>query len=154
MIVLCLSLFLGAGASSMIDFEIADQFDRPHSAADMRGKVVLLVGSDRKGSRYQGAWVQALRAEAVPIVEVADLRGVPFFIKGSVKRKFPEDRSQWVLMDWKGTFAKSYGFERDACTILLFDRNGVLRSQDAVHELDEAVLERILQRIAALRTAD
>lgn len=140
-----------AGESTLIGFEIADQFDRPHRDADFRGRLLLLVNSDRKGSRYQGAWVRELRAliaergaaETVRLVEAADLRGVPFFVKGSVKRKFPSDERQWVLMDWKGRFAQAYDFEPDVCSVLLFDRGGELLHRAAGQDPDRKALAEI-----------
>lgn len=140
-----------AAEATLIRFEIADQFDRPHSDADFRGRLLVLVGSDRKGSRYQGAWVRELRAligergspDAVRLIEAADLRGVPFFVKGSVKRKFPSDERQWVLMDWKGMFARAYEFEPDACSVLLFDRGGELLHRAAGQDPDRKALAEI-----------
>jgi hypothetical protein len=84
------------------------------------------------------------------VVEVADLRGVPFFMKGSVKKKFPADRSQWVLMDWKGELATTFEFESATCSILLFDWNGILRLHVAVQELDQDLLGQILDAIDTL----
>jgi len=148
-----------ARESALIRFEIADQFDRVHADIDLRGGVLLVVGADRKGSQYQGGWMDALRTLAesriatdeIQIIEVADLRGVPFFVKGSVKKKFPSDKRQWVLMDWKGVFARAYGFEPEKCNMLLFDRTDRLLYQVAAQEVDGAVLEEILGAIDAHR---
>ena len=158
---LSLLLFSGSvfasdeGQTSLIGFQIADQFDRVHRDTEVRGDVLLVVGADKEGSRHQGQWVAALQAvaadhaarEPVRIIEVADLRGVPFFVKGRVKGSFPSDRRQWVLMDWKGVFARTYLFEADKCNILVFDRAGKLVHQVAVRDLDAAVLDQVRGRI-------
>ena len=151
-----------ARQGDLLRFAVADQFDRAHTDAELRGRILLIVGADRRGSRYQERGIEALRASvedqaearAIRIVEVADLRGVPFFVKGSVKKKFPSDRRQWVLMDWKGVFAKSYRFESEKCNILLFDRTGSLLHQAAVSELDREALEKIRRTLDALLAAE
>ena len=142
----------------LIDFEIEDQFDHPRTAAEFAGHPVVLFGSDRKGSRYSGAWVEAVRAalaisgdtEAVRLAEVADLRGVPFFVKGWVKKKFPRELADWVLLDWRGKLARAYQFRRDSCSILVFDRDGRLTYRTAVTELESEVLTELLANVAEL----
>jgi predicted transcriptional regulator len=146
-----------AQPTTLIRFEIADQFDRRHADADLRGRLLLVVGADQTGSRYQGPWVDGLRdavqtltaEDEAQVVEAADLRGVPFFVRGSVKRRFPSDRRSWVLMDWRGVFARAYRFEPKKCNILVFDRSGKLVYRTAVQDLDRAVLAEILATIAA-----
>lgn len=54
------------------------------------------------------------------------MRGVPLFLKGYVRKKFPRDQEKWVLMDWKGRFAKAYAWTPQESNILIFDRGGAL----------------------------
>jgi predicted transcriptional regulator len=144
--------------TTLIQFEIKDQFDRPHSERELQDRHVLLLCGDRKGSQYQGQWAAALRdslrsrgrLESTTLIEIADLRGVPFFVKGSVKKKFPRDEASWVLMDWKGRFATAYGFEKDKCNIVLFDHSGMLVHEKAVEDLSLAVLQEILHHAEAI----
>ena len=143
--------------TTLIPFEINDQFDRPHTEKDFQDRSVLVLCGDRKGSQFQGQWMSALRdslrsfgfSDSIALVEAADLRGVPFFVKGSVKRKFPKQDAAWVLLDWKGQLAKSYGFQKDKCNIVLFDHSGMLTYKTAVEELSMPVLEEILDHVAA-----
>ena len=160
-LLLLLPLLTGSSApqnavdGSLIQFELKDQFDRPHFDHELRGQNVLILCGDRKGSRYQGTWANALRdslrsrnhLDSIEVVEVADVRGVPFFVKESVKSKFPKERDSWVLMDWKGLFAKAYDFQGDKCNIVLFDRSGARRYQVAVAELSLPVLEELLDHV-------
>ena len=106
----------------LIPFELKDQFDRVYRGRDYGGHIVVLVGSDKDGSQYNGKWSRAihesLRGEPnldhVRFLGMADLRGVPFFLKGYVKGKFPRDKDQWVLMDWKGRLIhRAHGYEVD-----------------------------------------
>jgi len=149
---------LVGAASTLVSFEIQDQFDHLHTDAEFAGRPLVLFGSDRKGSAFSGRWVEAVRealttaghAETIQLVEAADLRGVPFFVKGSVKKKFPREPAAWVLLDWRGHLARSYGFTRDVCSILLFDPDGRLTYRVAVTELDEEVLSELLSKVMAL----
>jgi len=143
---------------TLLEFELEDQFGETHTTADVRGNALLVVGSDKHGSRYQRYWIDRLRAalgdrdagEVIEIVELADLRGVPFFVKGSVRKKFPKDRRSWVLMDWKGEFAKAYRFEKRRCNILLFDGSGKLVLHVGVQGADAEMLDEIGAAIDAL----
>jgi hypothetical protein len=140
---------------SLVPFRIEDQFDRVHSEAELHSRPVLLLCGDREGSRYLGSWRDTLRDSLrsedrpteVRILEVADLRGVPFFVKGRVKKKFPREKEAWVLLDWKGLFARTYSFQEDRLNIALFDAAGRLVHQCAVRGIDPPELDRLLRRI-------
>jgi hypothetical protein len=144
--------------SKLIRFQIKDQFDRVHSEEALKSRVVLVLCGDREGSRYQGLWGDRIRdslrvrdrLSSVLLLDVADLRGVPFFIKGSVKRKFPREKAAWVLLDWKGRFAQAYSFQADSLNLALFDQTGTLVYQVGVQELDPVELEVLMSRIAQL----
>jgi hypothetical protein len=151
-----------APETMLIQFEIKDQFDRPHAERELQDRSVLVLCGDRKGSQYQSQWTTALRdslrsrgyPESITLVEAADLRDVPFFVKGSVKQKFPREEAAWVLMDWKGRFAKAYDLQKDKCNIVLFDHSGVLVYETAVEDLSLPVLNEILEHAEAIeRTA-
>ncbi len=145
-----------AEAPALIDFELQDQFDRTYRASDYDGRVLYVVASDKDGSRFNGAWSQAIfealegdhEAEALATFGVADLSGVPFFLKKLIKGKFPQDRDQWALMDWKGRFRKAYGFERGSSNILVFGADGRLAHRAHGREVEPRVLDGV---VASLR---
>lgn len=136
----------------MISFELKDQFDHPHTEKELSGHIVILIGSDKGGSQYNPLWGKAIHDSLVnndgfkrlKFLAVADLRGVPFFLKGFVKGKFSKDEKRWVLMDWKGTIATSYQFEAGASNIIIFKRDGKLVHKTAVHDLEQETLGEIL----------
>lgn len=133
----------------LVDFVLADQFGREHTPADYLG-VIVLVGSGKKGSSYNGPWIKALRdrfdphGEPVHVVGYADLRGVPFFFKGLVRKRFPKDESYPVLLDWQGLLARSYGHDPKVANIAIFGANRRRRFQTTVTELDAERLEDIV----------
>jgi hypothetical protein len=63
------------------------------------------------------------------LVALADLEGVPFFLKDYVRGKFSQNAGDWALMDWKGLFAESYGFIAGNANVLVFDKEGALLYQ-------------------------
>lgn len=147
-----------AAETALIDFELQDQFKRSHRGDDWHGKMLLLIGSDQKGSQFDAVWEQAIRDSvtggpdmgSLRIVHVADLRGVPFFLKGVVRKKFPEDTANPIILDWKGKFATAYGFEGDKANILVFDRNALLRHQLAVAGIDSQKLGQLVDVVDTL----
>jgi hypothetical protein len=60
------------------------------------------------------------------VIGLSDLRGVPFFLKGYVRGKFPQKQEEWALLDWQGLFADSYGFVPGEANILVFAYSGRL----------------------------
>ena len=127
-------VILSAQADHLVEFEIKDQFDRLHTHQALQDTVVILIGSGRQGSKYNMQWGSQLGRrlqenglqENVIFIAHADLRGVPGFLKGFVKSKFPQDPQKWALMDWDGVLARAYQYNPETSNILVFDRSGVL----------------------------
>ena len=139
----------------MIDFEVKDQFGRVHSHQDYINGVVVVIGSDKDGSQFNGLWGAAIHDSLkndpeygrIAFLALADLRGVPFFLKGLVKGKFPKDRDKWVLMDWKGRFARAYRFEPESTNILVFAPGGKLMHRVHGREVEVDVLRGIIATV-------
>lgn len=118
------------------DFTLGDQYDSGLTLGSLRGRVVLVVAGDRHGNQYMGAYTHAVRErfgrDRVRIVRIANLRGVPFFMKGYVRGRFrgtnPDSTPKAsVLLDWGGVLARLYGFRESLTNVYLIDRAGVLR---------------------------
>ena len=75
---------------------------------------------------------------------------MPFFVKGSVKKKFPREPENWVLLDWKGTFAKAYELKEDVCNILLLDRDGRIVRRTEQTDVDPEVVSELSRTIEQL----
>ena len=151
-------VILSAQDTSLVAFRLKDQFDKVYTDNSWSDNVIVLIGSDRGGSAYNELWGKALHDSLrnvpgynrIQFVGLSDLRGVPFFLKGFVRGKFPKDRESWVLMDWKGTFPKAYQFEAGASNILVFDRKKSLVYQAPVHQLSGETLHKLLTTLKAL----
>ena len=146
-----------SGADSVIGFRLSDQFGRVHDAAEYRGRALLLVGAGRGGRASGTAWVETLRrlqedsggAVALPVVAVADLRGVPRLLRRMVRGRFPDDRRQAVLLDWDGSLARRFGFDAERCTIVLIGPTGRTHAQTSPEAVVDTTLARAMLRDAA-----
>ena len=133
----------------LIEFRIEDQFGREYRRDAFAGRASVWIGSDREGSAFNNQWGAALygalkdEADAgrVRFVGVADLRGVPFFLKGFVRGKFPQDEKRRILMDWKGVFAEGYALKEKHSNILVFSPSGALVYRAAGREPAAAAVE-------------
>lgn len=160
----CLFLLLPAAMfsqdSTLIDFKIKDQFDRVYTQTSWTDSIIVIIGSDRKGSEFSGTWSGAIKDSLnklpgftrVKFVGLSDLRGVPFFLKGYVRGRFPKDPENWVLMDWKGHFSKAYQFKEAHCNILIFDKRRQLIHQTAGTILAPEKLQQIINNLRVLLT--
>lgn len=149
------SIIAYAQDSTLIEFNLKDQFDREYTHESWKDSVIVLIGSDKDGSAYNQIWGEAIHDtlegiegnRAIKFVGLSDLRGVPFFLKGYVRGKFPTDRNSWVLMDWKGRFPKTYDFQSKSCNILIFDQNRMLIYRTAVREFSQGELTIIIDKL-------
>jgi hypothetical protein len=124
---------------TLIPFKLDDQFGRSHTEAECAGRVTVVLGSDRSGSRYTAQWLAGVRdamhdapgADRVRTFGVANVRGVPTFLRPVVARALPKAKDAEVLLDWDGRFATAYDFGEGCCTVLVADPYGnvVLRTQ-------------------------
>ena len=142
-------------STSLIPFELQDQFGEWHTDDPYRGVATILVTSDRKGSRHNKEWVDSLM-DAVSLIDpdrrvrflaVGHVEGVPFFLKAWVRGKFPKNRDEPVLMDWEGVFHDSYDVVEDATNLFLFGADGQQRSHVAGDELNRDALDRFVSDV-------
>jgi hypothetical protein len=139
--------FFGCGATfprvkDLVPFEMEDQFRDPHTDADFKGRVLVVIGGDREGAPAAKSWGEALSRALKPekdsgrlaLVGLSDLKGVPFFLKAYVRGQFSKTPGDWALLDWKGLFADSYGFIAGNANVVVFDKEGNLAYQAHFNE--------------------
>ncbi len=155
---LILPLLAQAQDSTLISFKMKDQFDRVYTDNQFRGSIVIITGSDKDGSQYNEIWKNAIfdslkeekEIDQIKFLGVADTRGVPFFLNGYVKGKFPKEKEKWVLLDWKGHFPKAYQFEPKMSNIVIFNREGAMVHKAYGQAIDEQKLGVILEKLKSL----
>ena len=161
-LVFCIQTETNAADSTLIDFKIKDQFKILRTNTDIEDKVLIIIGSNKAGNKFNKIWEKELRDslkntdyyERILSFGVPDFRGVPFFIKGSIRRKLAKDSTNNILMDWKGKFVKAYEYVEGKSNILIFDTDGQLRSKTAVTEMEYTELNKILQLIKNICSSD
>jgi hypothetical protein len=133
----------GPSPSHTADLVLQTQYDSVVSLQAMRGNVVVLVYGDREGSRYMSSYVKAVRerwpaggADAVRLIEAADLRGVPGVMKGYAKSRFRQPTSSGarrvpVVLDWRGDIARRFGATEKLANAYVLDEDGTFRWTDA-----------------------
>jgi hypothetical protein len=162
-VVTCLTVSLfclpsNAQDSSLISFSLEDQFDQKYTDDDFAGQVIILVGSDKEGSRYNDRWSIAIHdslqarglRDSVTFLAIANVKGVPRLFRGMVKGRFPREHGQSILLDWKGLFAESYKLHSDVSNILLFDKQGRMVHRMEGQELDQKKLKVFTRQIMSL----
>jgi len=146
----------------LIDFSLADQFGRVHARDDYRGEVVVMVGSDRSGNRYVPAWLEAVRDgvagepgwERIRTLGVADVRGVPGFLRPVIAAAIPRTPTAGVLLDWDGLFARAYDFVPGECNVLVADRDGRVVFRTSGREVERVRAGLLVQHLRALLRGD
>ena len=138
--------------TKLFEFELRDQFKLEYSNQSWNDSIVIFLGSNKAGNVYNHIWAKAIEdstsvifpESAIKQIGIANLRGLPFFLKGFIRGKFPKDKNVRILMDWRGSFSKAYNFEANQCNILIFDRKKNLVYQSLVTDFEDAKLNEIL----------
>ena len=85
--------------------QLEDQFQKQHLIEFPTAKPLFIAISDRHGAESLNEWVRAATNQfgsAVFYIGIADVREVPPFLKGFVRKKFAKAYSYPVLLDWTG----------------------------------------------------
>lgn len=138
--------------TKLFAFELRDQFKVEYTENSWPNSVLIFLGSNKAGNVYNHIWAKAIEDSTSVIfpeseikqIGIANLRGLPFFLKGFIRGKFPKDKNVRILMDWGGSFSKAYNFEANQCNILIFDGKKNLVYQSLVTDLEDAKLNEIL----------
>ena len=122
------------------DFTLRNQYDTAFTLSSERGRLVLLLYSDRKGSQFVGGFSRVARRWRVErgdttmlrIINIANLDGVPRLLRGSIKGNFKGNEKDGrpkalLLLDWDGKLGKLFGGAReDATTAWIIGPDGAL----------------------------
>jgi hypothetical protein len=153
--VLALAGVIFAQDSTLIEFNMEDQYKIKYSHNQFLGKVLIVVGSDREGSQFNEAWSRAILdsltsfqlEDSITFMAVADLKGVPRLLRGFVRRKFPKNGYHPILLDWEGEFAKAYKHQNGCTNILLFNRDGRMIYKFYGREPEQPAILGVLNKI-------
>lgn len=135
-----------------IRFELEDQFNRGMLLKPAFTKRLVVTVADEKGYEQLPDWIASLKKEfgdSVQFFAVADLRAVPGWLKGMVRRGFRKKIAHGVAMDWDGAAANQMDIIPDQANLLLLDQDG--RVSFSIH--GEATEENLSKLKDAIQTA-
>lgn len=111
-------------------FTAEDQFENAVSWDKYKGKNVVLLMSDRKGTEYIPTWTSALRKETgnkVDYVAFADVSSAPFFMKGFIRGKIKGKYTNQIILDWEGDIFEYYQCKEEVANVVFIDKSGTIR---------------------------
>ena len=112
--------------------ELLDQYNDSQVLAFPDTRVTLLALADRGGSDQVAGWITALKtnfAGRVAILGLANLSGVPGFLRDKVRKQFRGDDTHPVMMDWSGNTCRQFGYTPGVANILVIDHRGRIRAR-------------------------
>ncbi len=113
------------------DFQLSDQFDKPHTFRFPKDRPSVLAFGDKDGSSQIEGWITPLVADylgRIDIEGVAELGMVPGFARGMVKGIMSALTKNPVMLDWSGSVSKAYGYAGGGqAAIYVLDANGGIR---------------------------
>ena len=107
--------------------ELHDQYDAPQILSFPTTNITVLTIADRKGSEQVDGWIAVLKPRYAGRIELrglADVRGVPWFLRGKIGKRFQEARQYPVMMDWSGKVCAQLGYQQGLANILILDHRG------------------------------
>jgi len=129
-------------AHTPASLELRDQYDAPQRLVFPATNVVVLTIADQKGSEQIDGWVAALKARYAGRIELrglADVGGVPGFLRGKVRKRFQETRTYPVMLDWSGKTCAALGYQAGVANLVVFSEDGVIRGRIAGPATPDAI---------------
>ncbi len=136
-------------------FTLSDQFEREHTVGLPRERPLLLTVSDRRAAPQVAGWVNPLNTRfggQLDYVGVADVRGVPGWLRGRVRRGFRETYAHPVLLDWEGQVCRAVEVERGRVAVWLVAPDGAVKFRGA-GPADAESLDRLTRAAESLLSA-
>jgi len=124
-----LAATLGPLSDRAAAFQLQDQYEKEHSYCFPRSRVSVLVFADREGSEQIEGWVRPLYEryqDTIDIHGVANLKGVPTFAQGLVRKIFRKSLQYPVMLDWTGDVATSYESQSGMANLILLSKEGAV----------------------------
>lgn len=120
---------LSAPPKKLGAIELNDQYDAPQKLTFPTTNITVLTIADKKGSEQMDSWITALKAHYAGRIDLrglADVRGVPQFLRGGIRKKFQAARRYPVMMDWSGDVCTRLGFQPGVANILIIGTDGTV----------------------------
>ena len=109
------------------EFSLKDQYGKSYQIAYPQEKICVLVFADKWGSTQVEGWVRPLYEtyqDAILIHGVAQLKGVPRWLRSTLVRIFKSTIKFSVMMDWTGEVSRDYEYPGGKALVVIVDRQG------------------------------
>jgi len=142
----------GVGAR-VADFALPDQFGVTNQVRFPRGRPVLLILGDRRGSEQVAGWVLPLKqrwGHGADILGVADVSAAPGFLRGRVTETIRRQLTNYPLMlDYTGGVADALEGVKRSANVFLVTTNGLViaATNGAADDAKLAALAREVDRL-------
>ena len=134
---------IAANPFEVQEFKLNDQFKKPHDQTFPKNKVSIFALADRKGSKQLEDWIAPFYeryTDQVDICGIANLKGVPGFMKPVLRKLFRNGLDYPVMMDWSGEVCKALSYDAGKANILIVCPMGGIR-----HRINGKVTEKDLK---------
>ena len=143
-----------AATGSLKSFELPDQFGKNHRFDFPRTRPLLLLVGDRKGSEEVDDWIAPLKehwGKVADIAGIADVHGVPSFLRERIRNGIRERRPRELMLDFDGVVVESLAVTSKTANLFLLDPEGriAVRVEGKPDEKKLAALRAVFERWAA-----
>jgi hypothetical protein len=110
-------------------FELADQFGGTHRYDFPRQRPLILLVGDRKGSEEIDGWIGPLKkhfAATADITGIADMRGIPRFLRERITAAIKKSRPAPVMLDFDGLVTDRLPCVRKVANVFVIGPRGNL----------------------------
>ncbi|MCH9814627.1 MAG: hypothetical protein K0U47_11885 [Epsilonproteobacteria bacterium] len=135
-------------------FILEDQFEKTYQKEDFLGREFIMIGGKLESKDLRQQFIQKVRkkiSKDLCIVNIIDMHHVPALLRFYARSKFPQTKSKWLLLDWRGEVSKQYQFKKQGLSVLLFDKTGRMRYRSCETEVDASRIEIIKNKLEAIQ---
>ena len=130
------------------EFSLSDQYGQSHRISYPQEKICVLVFADKWGCAQVEGWVRPLYEtyeDTILIHGVAQLDGVPGWLRSTLVRIFRNSIRFSVMMDWTGDICRVYGYPGGKAFVVIVDRQGNIR-----HRVNGRASQELLEECCAI----
>lgn len=145
------------------NFSLEDQFGASIASYALEGRPVIVIGSDRGGWDSSRDWSRAIaelldsrEGESLDtaIVQVADLRTVPRFLRPTVGQQIRRRVETSLLLDWQGEIAGPFNFKPEKANVVMLRRDGSVVAHIVSNLPKAEELEEVREALADLEVTE
>jgi hypothetical protein len=119
-------------APMALEFRLFDQYGKSYEIIYPRDKTCVLVFADKWGCTQVEGWVRPLYEryqDTIAILGVAQLDGVPKWLRSTLVRIFKRSIKFSVMMDWTGEVCMGYAYPGGNAYVVIVNPQGAILHQ-------------------------